>query len=180
MLKRILHRLAAKMERAYDYDNTYMHEMIDVSTGAALRFSALPLMSQYRGDAPAELWAGAALASSLDGDCGPCAQLTVDYALEAGVRPELLRACLRRDFEAAGLTGLGFRFAEAAIADDLAAHELRDEIEQNFGKSAVLAVAFATATSRAYPVLKRALGHGQACRQIALGAGPLEPVRKAA
>ena len=137
-------------------------------------------MSQYRGDAPPELWAGAALASTLDGDCGPCAQLTVDFALEAGVRPEIIRACLRRDFEAAGLAGLGFRFAEAAIADDPVDGELREEIEQNFGATAVVALAFATATARAFPVLKRAMGHGQACQRIDLGYGPQEQVKRAA
>ncbi len=180
MLKWILHRLTGRMERAYDYDGTYMHEIIDISTGAALRFSALPLMSQYRSGAPAELWAGAALASTLDGDCGPCAQLTVDYALEAGVGHEIIRACLRRDFEAAGIAGLGFRFAEAVIAGDPVADALRAEIEDNFGRTAVLSVAYATAVSRAYPMLKRALGHGVACRKIDLGTGLHEPVRRAA
>ena len=180
MLKWFLHRQTRKMERQFDYDNTYTHEMIDASTSAALRFSALPLMSQYRGTAPADLQAGAALASSLDGDCGPCAQLTVDLALAAGAKPETLRACLRGDFEAAGLAGLGFRFAQAAIADDPAADDLRAEIERNFGKTALLSVAFATAVSRTYPVLKRALGHGQACQRLSFGPGPQEPVRRAA
>lgn len=180
MLKWILHLLTRKMERTYSYDSTYLHEIIDASTGAALRFSALPLMSQYRGGAPAELWAGAALGSSLEGDCGPCVQLTVDHALEAGVEPDLLRACLQRDFGAAGITGLGFRFAEAAIAGDPAVDTLRAEIENNFGKTAVLSVAYATATSRAYPVLKRALGHGLACQHINLGTGLYEPIKRAA
>lgn len=180
MLKWILHRLTRNMERTYNYDAGYMHEIIDMSASAALRFSALPLMSQYRGEAPAALWAGAALASTLDGDCGPCAQLTVDYALEAGVKPDMLRACLQRDFDRAGGAGLGFRFAQAVIADDPVADELRAQIENQYGKTAILPVAYATASSRAYPVLKRAMGHGQSCRHINLGTGLYEPVKRAA
>lgn len=53
MLKWILKRLTRKMERDYNYDTSYMREMIDVSPSAALRLAALPLMSQYRGGAPA-------------------------------------------------------------------------------------------------------------------------------
>ena len=180
MLKWILHRLTRNMERTYNYDASYMHEIIDFSAGAALRFSALPLMSQYRGTAPAALWAGAALASTLDGDCGPCAQLTVDYALEAGVNPDGLRACLQHDFARAGVAGLGFRFAQAVIADDPVADRLRAEIENEHGRAAVLPVAYATASSRAYPVLKRAMGHGQTCQHINLGTGLYEPVKGAA
>ena len=180
MLKWILHTMTRKFERAYDYDGTYMHEIVDLSAGAGLRLSALPFMSGYRDGAPAELWAGAALASSLDGDCGPCAQLTVDFALEAGVRPAALRACLAGEYEEAGLAGLGFRFARAAIADDPETEVLRSQIVQRFGRRALVAVAFATATSRAYPVLKRAMGHGAACQRLDFGEGPSVAVRQAA
>ena len=39
MLKRILHRLTRKMERSLQITTAaYMHEIIDTSTGAALRF----------------------------------------------------------------------------------------------------------------------------------------------
>jgi hypothetical protein len=116
-----------------------------------------------------EVWAGAALASTLDGDCGPCAQLIVDMAVKAGVDEARIIACLARDFEAAGPAGLGFRFAEAAISGDLQADTLRDEIRAAYGEKAVIACAYAAASGRAYPVMKRALGHGKACQRITLG-----------
>ena len=180
MLKWILHRMTRKFERAYDYDGTYMHEIIDSSAGAGLRLSALPFISGYRDGAPAELWAGAALASTLDGDCGPCAQLTVDFAIEAGVHPAALRACLAGEYEKADLAGLGFRFARAAISDDPETDTLRSEIVRRFGQRALVAVSFATASARAYPVLKRAMGHGAACRRLEVGEGPAVAVRQAA
>lgn len=104
----------------------------------------------------------------------------MNYALEAGVSPDMLRACLQRRFADAGAAGLGFRFAEAAISGSPVADDLRSEIERKYGQRAVLAAAFAAATSRAYPVLKRALGHGQACQRLEIGAGPQEPVTRAA
>ena len=169
MIRFLLHRATRSMERQWDYDCSYMHEIIDASTSAGLRLGLLPAFSQYRGDAPADLWAGAVLASTLDGDCGPCAQLVVDMALSLGVPAHALQAAVNGDFEAAGATGLGFRFARAAISGDPDADALRDEIAAAHGANAVIACAFAAASGRVYPVLKRALGHGAACRRLDFG-----------
>jgi len=169
MFKALLHHFTRKMERQMDYDAGYMHEIIDTSSGAALRLSMLSLMSQYDGGGHDELWAGAAIASTLDGDCGPCAQLIIDTAISKGVSEEVIRACLQRNFEQAGAAGLGFRYAEAAISGDPVADDLRAEIETAYGKKAVLAAAYAAATGRAWPVLKRAMGHGAACQRLKVG-----------
>ncbi len=169
MIKRVLHHFTHKMERRFNYDARYMHSIIDASPTAALRLSLLPYLSQYDGGRHDALWAGAALASTLDGDCGPCAQLVIDIALQKGVSEDVLRACLNRDFDKAGIAGLGFRYARAAISGDLVADDLRNEIENLHGKKAVLAAAYAAATGRAWPVLKRALGHSEACQRLTIG-----------
>ena len=153
MMKMILHKLVSRFERQANYDSTYWHEIIDVSPGAALKLAFLPMLSQHRGPAP-EVWAGAALASVLDGDCGPCAQLVVDSAISTGVSPEKLAAAARNDFTASGDVGLGFRFAQASINDDETCDALRQEIRKTHGDEAVIAAAYAAATARAYPVLK--------------------------
>ncbi|PCJ68741.1 MAG: hypothetical protein COA62_12940 [Rhodobiaceae bacterium] len=170
MIRWLLHLGTRRMERATNYDATYMHEVIDTSTSAALKLSALPLLSQHRDTAPLPLWYGAVIASVLEGDCGPCAQLMVDMGLGQGVDPDLLRALLARDMEAAGEeAALGFRFAEAVMAGDPESETMRLHIEHVYGKRALIAVAYATAFCRTYPVLKRALGHGLACQRIKVG-----------
>ena len=168
MIKWLLHKFIRSFEKDFGYDATYWHEITDVSAGASLRLAMLPMLSQYRGP-NTTLWAGAVLASGLDGDCGPCAQLVIDGALKAGVDPALIRACLRRDFDAANDAGLGFRFAEAAIQGNPEADELRDEIVRRFGEKAAISAAFAAGTGRAYGVLKRGLGHGAACQRLKVG-----------
>lgn len=168
MMKFILKKMLHNFGRSYDYDTTYMLEVADIWPGAALRYLGLTAVSQMKGPVP-EVWAGAALASTLDGDCGPCAQLIVDMAVKAGVSEAHIAACIARDFEAAGPAGLGFRFAEAAISGDHKAETLRDEIRAAHGEKAVISCAYAAASGRAYPVMKRALGHGYACQKIALG-----------
>ena len=94
MIRKFFHAQARKMARAYNYDTSYMHEIIDISPGAAWGLSRLPAFYKYRGTPAGQIpWTGALLASTLDGDCGPCAQLVVDMALAAGAEADALQAC---------------------------------------------------------------------------------------
>jgi len=168
MIRWILIAAFARFARQRGYDTAYMQEVTRTWPGAGLRYLFLPAITRLAGPAP-DIWAGAILASVLDGDCGSCAQLVCDDAVAMGVRPERLAACLRRDFEAAGSVGLGYRFAEAVIRGAPEADKLRAEIRDCHGARAAIAAAFAAASGRVYPVLKRGLGHGGACRAIRLG-----------
>ena len=167
MISRFLKAQFRKFGRRYAYDVSYMLEIADVSPGAALNLARLPKFYKYRGpDSGMAVWVGALLASTLEGDCGPCAQLSVDMALEGGADIDALQACAEGRPEDAGAMGLGFRFARAAISGDPLADDLRREIESEFGKQAAISCAFAAASGRIYPVLKRGLGHGQACQKL--------------
>lgn len=177
MIKWLLHKVFTKFGDDADYDTTYLHEITDISPTAAMRYLGLPFMSQMTKPAP-NVWAGAALASVLDGDCGPCVQLVVDSAVRAGVEPEALRACLARRFDDAGDAGLGFQFAEAAIHDRAEISALRDEIAARHGEAAVVSASYAAATCRAYPVMKRGLGFGHVCRAVSID-GETIPVHRA-
>lgn len=159
-------RGVAQMQRRYDYDASYLNDVAQVSGGAAVRLGMLPLLSQYSAGVPADLWAGTAVGSTLDGDCGPCLQLVVNVARERGVAARELRAALNGDWEAARNVGLGMRFAQAAIQDGSELEALRDEIAQQFGERAVATLAIVAATGRAWPVIKRGLGHGKVCQSV--------------
>jgi len=168
MIRWLLNNGFQRFSRQKDYDTTYMQEVTDLWPGAGLRYLFLPALTRLTGPVP-DVWAGAILASVLDGDCGSCAQLVCDDAVRMGVNPELLAACVRRDFEAAEAAGLGFLFAEAAIGGAEDTDVLRAEIVRQHGERAAIAAAYAAASGRVYPVLKRGLGHGAACRRIRLG-----------
>lgn len=176
MLRFIVRRIVAAMRKRYDYDGSYMEEVAAVSSGGALRLMLLPLLSSYRGGAPIDLAAGAAVASTREGDCGPCLQLAVDMALEQGASPDDLHRALAGDPAGAGETGLGYRFARAAIEDGADLVELRAEILARHGERAVVAVSLAAAMGRTWPVIKRGLGYGQACRLVTVGDVTVEAV----
>ena len=170
MIKSLLKKSYQRFAARYDYDPGYMFYVTDTSTSAGIRLSFLPLFSQYSGPVDArDVWAGAVLGSTLDGDCGPCVQLVLDMAVEAGIPPDHLTLCLEGQPAEAGDVGLGFRFAQAAIADEPHLEELRAEIEHRFGPTAVIAASFAASSGRVYPVMKRGLGFGGTCSQAVIG-----------
>jgi hypothetical protein len=167
MIRDFLHRSVGKLEKRYRYDASYLHDVIDASPSAFFKFTLFQVMANHRGGAPLDAYCAARIAATLSEDCGPCVQITVDMALEAGVDPKRIRALLRGDLEQAGDDAeLGFRYGIAVSQNTLDAPALSEEVERRYGKRALVSMAYAVASSRVYPALKRGLGHGAACSKI--------------
>ncbi|HTW34544.1 MAG TPA: hypothetical protein VMD53_07995 [Rhizomicrobium sp.] len=167
MIKAFLHRSVAKLEKRYDYDAHYLHDVIDVSPSAFFKFGLFQVMSSHRDGAPIDAYCAARIAATLSEDCGPCTQLTVDMALAGGVDPKHIAALLRGDLEQAGQDAeLGFRYGIAVSQNTPNAVALSAEVARRYGKRALVSMAYGVACSRVYPALKRGLGHGAACSKI--------------
>ena len=173
MLRAILHRFVRRMERDFDYDASYVHEVVDASPVAAMKFSIATGMVPER-DAPAAALAAAGLVGTLSEDCGPCTQIGVDFAARAGVKPEIVRAILAGDESAMGEdAALAYRFARASLERDLAAgDDAREAVVRRWGQKGLVALALALTTSRMYPTLKYALGHGRSCSRVMVAGQP--------
>jgi hypothetical protein len=180
MLKWLIHRRLSAFERAHGYDASYMHEVLATDLGAFLRFGRATGLGAYRKDVPADVYAATGLTASVHADCGPCTQLGVGFALQAGVAAPTIAAIVRGDEAAMSReVALGFRFARAVIARDPEADACRAEIERRWGPRAVLALTFAIMAAQLYPNLKYALGHGKACTRVVVGGQPVSPGRLA-
>jgi hypothetical protein len=171
LLSRIARSRLAAFEREWNYDTSYMRDILSAGFGALRPLLGLGRMAAFRRGVPAAPWFAAKLAATRAEDCGPCLQLVVTMAERAGVAEPVLRALLAGD--AAGVpedVALGWRFARAALAHDPAADDLRAEIERRWGRAGLVSLAYAIAVSRVYPTLKYALGHGRACALVRVGA----------
>ena len=100
MMKWVLRRAIDKFERDWNYDASYVRDMIDVSPRAAWLFSRVTALGQFRRDLPIEAWCTAGITAVRHEDCGPCTQLAVTMAERAGVNPAVLRAMLADDLNA--------------------------------------------------------------------------------
>ncbi len=100
MLKWFLSRWISKFERTWNYDASYLRDVLDADSRALMAFSRAAALSNYRKDVPPAAYCAAGLAGTMAEDCGPCTQLVLDMAQRQGVDPETLRAIVARDFTA--------------------------------------------------------------------------------
>ena len=178
MLKWLVRRRIAAFERNNGYDSSYANDILDVSTRALFVFNRIVPMSRYRHDVPRDAWFAAKIATMLSEDCGPCTQLAITMAEREGVNAALLCAIVNGDTHAMTPdAALGFRFAQAALARSRSVDEYREAIERRWGRHAVVSLAFAIASSRVFPAVRYALGHGQTCQRVTVG-GTVTPVRR--
>ena len=174
MVKWLMRRWTAAFERQWNYDAAYLHEMIDADSRAAWLFQRATAIGKYRKDVPAAAWAAAAITAVRHEDCGPCTQLGVSMAEKAGVDADVLRAVLTGNSAAMPPdVALAWRFTRATLDHDPSADQYRDEIIRRWGPRAVISLAFAILTSRMYPTVKYAMGHGKACTRIVVGGAPI-------
>src|SRR5580704_14256766 len=119
MLRALLSSQLTRMERTWNYDASYLREVLAVSPWTFLKFGVATSLGRGK-RAPREAMAAAGIVGTLAEDCGPCTQISVDMAQAGGVAPEILRAILAGDEAAMGETAaLGYNFARASLERDL-------------------------------------------------------------
>lgn len=176
MLKWLLRRQTAAFERTWNYDASYLREIIDADPRAMMAFGKAQGLSRYRKDVPLAAYCAAGLIAVMAEDCGPCTQLGIDMAQREGVNPAILRAIVARDYAAMPEdVALAARFTEASLSHAPEADDLREEVLLRWGKRGLISLAFAMLSGRMYPTLKYALGHGIACTRLVIG-GESKPV----
>jgi hypothetical protein len=178
MIRWFLERQLRAFQRQWGYDATYMSDMLEADPAAVLRFGmATGAIGRYRKGVPPAPWFAAGLVSVMTEDCGPCSQLAIDMALDAGVASAVLRAVIERDFVAMPAeVALAVRFADASLGHEPRADEIRDDVVRLWGKRGLISLAFAITAGRIYPTVKYALGHGRACMRLDI-AGEAKTVR---
>jgi hypothetical protein len=174
MLRWLFRRTVSAFERQWNYDASYLQEIIEASPLAAWRFLHATRLANYRRDVPIEALVAAGITAVRSEDCGPCTQLGTAMAERQGVRPEILRAILKDDVAAMpDDVALAWRFTKAILSHDPAADDYRAVILERWGPRAVVSLAFAITTARIYPTVKYAMGHGRACTRVVVGGAPV-------
>jgi len=176
MIRWFLRRQIAAFERSWNYDASYIHELIDADPRAAMAFGKVIGLSRYRKDIPAAPHYAAGIVAVMAEDCGPCTQLTIDMAEREGVDPAILRAVVARDFAAMPYeVALAARFAEKTLQRAAEADDLREEVLRVWGRRGLVSLACVITAARLFPTMKYALGHGHACTRLRVG-GETRPV----
>ncbi len=179
MIRAILHRVIDNWVRPLNYDATYMHQMLDASIPAMLKFMMAQLLSQHQEGISKEARTAARLVTIQHEDCGPCAQLVVNMALQDGVDPAFIRKVIARAYaELPPIINTTILFTDAVLAHAPCDAE-RETLRQAFGEKGLVTLALSISQTRTYPTIKRVLGYAHVCERLEVR-GEMIPVIKAA
>lgn len=177
MIRRLVQTTLRRFDRRYGYDSSYLLALYDASPGAFRRFGRLAAAAGYRRKAPVEAYFASKIAAALREDCGPCTQLCVDMAQEAGVPPDQIRAVIEADVATMSTdTNLGFRFARSVLGSGMAQEALHEEVRARWGDAALAELALCVTTARMFPQMKRGLGEAQSCSRLRIKGSSEEPL----
>jgi len=181
MIRYAINKMLLAMQRRYDYDVSYMQEILKTDLGAFFKLMGFQTMSSHAGNLPPGPLYAAKLRAIIWDDCGPCTQLVVNMALEAKVEPAIVRAIVDRDL--ANLPeeiALVVRFTDLVLAHDPEADDLREKILALWSTEGLITIGYSISACRVYPALKYTLGYGKACSRVTVNELSLTPNRETA
>jgi hypothetical protein len=177
----IARRILRKYGKRYGYDVSYLEMMLNESPAAFFKFAPIMKASAHREVVPIEASFAAKIVGALAEDCGPCTQLVVDMALEAGMARDQIEAVLRRNPSAMNdATTLGFRFADAVVRRSADDDEFRDAVRAQWGEKGVIDLTLALQLGRMFPMVKAGLGYARECRRVTVDGHNVDVVKQAA
>jgi hypothetical protein len=181
MRKWFARRYLQRYRNRYNYDTSYMEMVLDEAPDAFFKFARIFGIANYRKAVPVDAIYAAKITGALHEDCGPCTQLVVDMALEAGVANDQIEAVLKG--KCAGMndaTTLGFRFAKAVCERSTAEDEAREAVRAEWGNQGVIELSFALQVGRIFPMLKAGLGYAKECRRVVVEGRNVDVIKQAA
>ena len=177
----IARRTLRAFAKRYGYDVSYLLMMLNESPAGFFKFAPLLKAAAHREAVPIDASFAAKIVGALAEDCGPCTQLVVDMALEAGMAKDQIEAVLRRDPRAmSDTTCLAFKFADAVARRSTDDEEFRDSVRAQWGEKGVIDLTLALQMGRIFPMVKAGLGYAKECRRITVDGHNVDVVKQAA
>jgi alkylhydroperoxidase family enzyme len=174
-------RILRVTSKRYGYDTSYLDHLLTESPAAFFKFAAVAKAAAHREVVPVDARFAAKITGAVAEDCGPCVQLTIDMALEAGMPKDQVEAVVRRDTGAMNAsTRLGFQFANAVASHAADADQYRDAVRAQWGEKGVIDLAMALQIGRLFPMLKAALGYAKECRRVTVDGYRVDVIKQAA
>lgn len=153
-----------QFEQHYQYDTTYMRELLQSSESAYAKFNqTLPLCSHREHLDKNSFWTVKLVSMQLE-DCGACLQLNIQMAKEDGVATSLIRDILEGGKSLPQPLQDVYHFTQAVALNLSPDSDLSARIEQHFNKGQRLELGLAVATTKLFPVIKRSMGYARQCQ----------------
>lgn len=169
MLRWLILKKLDAVEKQLGASIDYLRHIVRTSLRAFFKFAKIMPIAVYRRKLPPGPWHVAHMVAARDEDCGTCVQIAVNQAKKDGLAPQLIQAVLncRPDDLPQDLAD-AYRFTEAVVQATYDEEELRERIRRRHGEEALIELALAIASSRFFPITKRALGYATSCSRVTL------------
>lgn len=169
MIRWFLRRKLDTEEKKLGESMDYLRHIVDVSPTIFFRFASIMPFANSRNVLPKEAWFVAQLLALEAEDCGPCLQITVNLALEAGVERSLIQSVL--DNQVNDLSDdlqEVFQFTKLVLDRSGTEDTLREKLRQRYGDRGLIELSYAIAASRIPPTVKRTLGYAKSCSNVSV------------
>lgn len=153
-------------EAHYNYDSTYMREMLEHSPIGFAKFNAFVPLSSHREKLGIDDYWVAKLAAMQVEDCAACLQLTVQMAVEEGVSKNIIEVVISGGSELPHNLYDVYSYAKAVAKNSPIEPTLIQRIEARFDKGSLLEFGLCIASARVFPTIKRALRYTNSCSLI--------------
>lgn len=153
-------------ENQYNYDCTYMRELLEHSPEGFAKFANfLPLSSHREKLSPDDYWVSKLVAMQAE-DCGDCLQLNVRMAVEEGISKTTVEAVLEGGDTLPSKLKDVYQYAKYLTANSSIDPQLVDRVTKYYDKGALLELGLCVATAKVFPTIKRALGYTRSCSLV--------------
>ena len=151
----------------YHYDTTYMEEMLEASTQSYEVFENFLPMATFANKAPLDAISVARITAIVNEDCGTCAQLYVDLAIEAGLDKEIIQEVVFNNGKnlPTSLKDL-YDFTLAVSNNESIEATLYAKMNEHYSKEVLVEISLAIAATKVFPTIKRVLNLAQSCSLI--------------
>jgi hypothetical protein len=169
MLRWLIHRKLSAEEKKLGVSVDYLRHVADVSPAAFLRFCSILPFANSRKVLPKDAWFVAQIVALQHKDCGPCLQIGVNLARQNGVDPALLRATLDGHCDDMPQEMVDvLRFTQSVVTGSDDDDALRETLRKRYGERGLIELAYAIASSRIPPTVKRCLGYAKSCSLVSV------------
>ena len=168
MDKKDYQKIIDEFEMHYDYDCSYMRELLETSLAGFEKFNHFLALSSHQEKLTNNEYWIAKLAAMQVEDCGECLQLNVKMALESGVDKSLLNAILNENINNIDLDKDIYDYSRCVAENGIVTDDLMQRMSEKYSKGALLEFGLCIATAKVFPTIKRALGYTKSCSMLAL------------
>lgn len=151
----------------YNYDTSYMKDMLNTAPEAYETFEAFLPMANFVKKTPLDVLYVAKVTAMKNEDCAACVQLIVDMALEAGVSQDLVKEIIFN--EGRNLpTALKdvYDFTLSVAKNTVMPDGLYAKMLNTYGREIMIELALVIAGAKVFPAIKRTLNNAQSCSLI--------------